>query len=364
MTLDEIIETIKLLTVKVETNKEKGTGVLIIQDNRAYVLTVYHCIYGKEEPYHVVNEDNVIFKFDSKISKEDIRPFKIEGYNENIVLLEVDITKLKVNDIKELCLLNRVYHEQEYHLRGYPKALPYANPFEAKCNDKDLDGITFSIRVDGLTEDTSGDDAIDFISGLSGSGVFFSENNQLYLVGLVNALATDGAIFNLVYCNKLIDLKEKIKLSERLVFEDYINDIEIIETENLRYKNQLIKAYNSASNNKIIRVEDIDKKYMIHFEDAEKSFHKIEVLRRFTRDIFIEDEYEKFQEDIHQCIRRTLLFDEHKNDFKKVIAVEEQSILTNSELYPLENKKCEQIEKVGVCHHLVEDEIISWVDDD
>ena len=199
---------------------------------------------------------------------------------------------------------------------------------------------------------------------MSGSGIFFTEYNKLYLVGLVNALANEGGAFNTIHCKKLIDLVDIIKLSVRLVFEDYAQRTERTDTENLRYKNQLIKAYNSDSNNEITMIENIDKKYIIHFEDAEKSFHKIEVLRRFTRDISIDDKYEKFQEDIYTGIKNTLLYDEHKNDFKKVIAVEDKSIDINTELYPLENKKCEMIEKKGICHHLVEDEIIDWVDDE
>lgn len=365
MTLEDIIENIKLLTVKVKTDKESGTGVLVIQNNKAYVLTVYHCIYGKKEPYHTVDVDNVIFKFNSKVTTKDIKPLNIEGYKENIVLLEVDITKLKIDGIKELLLLDRVFYDKQYHLRGYPKTLSYANPFKAKCNDKDLDKITFSIRVDGLTEDTSGDDAIDFIAGLSGSGVFFSENNQLYLVGLVNTLATDKGVFNLAYCTKLIDLKDtSIKLSKLLVFTDYARNMERTETNNLHYVNQLIEAYDSESNTSINKIEDVRKpKYKRHLENARKSFHKIEILRRFTRDISMEDEYENFQEDIYQGIINTVDND-YENMFKKVKATEDEATNMSTEFYPLEDRKCEKIEKKGVCHHLIEDKKISWLEDE
>jgi len=364
MTLENIIENIKLLTVKVNTDKESGTGVLFLQDTKAYVLTVYHCIYGKGAEAHNVENENISFKFDFKICEDIINPLYFRGCNENIVLLEVDINKLKIDFIPKLLLLDRAYYDENYHLRGYPKVLKHDHPFEAKCRDKDLDEVTFKIEVDGLTNDTSGDDANELIAGLSGSGVFFSEYNQLYLVGLVNALATENGTFNAIHCSKLIDLTDVVKLSKRLVFEDYAQTLEITDTKNLRYKNQLIKAYNSESKNEIISVEDIDKRYMIHFEDAEKSFHEIEILRRFSRDIFVEDEYEKFQKNIYTAIRSTLLFVEHKNDFQKVITVEDKSINVNTEFYPLENKKCEMTEKMGVCHHLVEDEIISWVDDE
>ena len=208
MNLENILETIRLLTVKVETNREKGTGVLIVQNGRAYVVTVYHCIYGKAKSPPNIQIDNITFKFDSKLTTEEIKPLSIESYREKIVLLEVEIARLRVEGVENFILLDRVYYDKSYHLRGYPKGLSHGHFFEAKCKDKSLDDIGFSIEVNSLTEDTSGDDIIESVAGLSGSGVFFSENGRLYLVGLVNSLATDGGLFNIVYAVKLIDLKE------------------------------------------------------------------------------------------------------------------------------------------------------------
>jgi len=226
MTLENIIESIKLLTVKVETDKEKGTGVLFFQDGKAYVLTVYHCIYGKKKEAHNVENENISLKFDPVICEDEINPLDFKGYNENIVLLEVDINNLKINFIPELLLLDRVFYDKSYHLRGYPKGLEHDHPFEAQCKDKALSEITFSIRVDGLTEDTSGNDIIDSVAGLSGSGIFFTENNQLYLVGLLNSLPSDGGLFNIGYGIKLVDLyNSDIKFSELYTIDEIVNKL-------------------------------------------------------------------------------------------------------------------------------------------
>ena len=96
MTLEDVIESIKLLTVKVKTDKESGTGVLFLQDDKAYVLTVYHCIYGKGTKPHNVENGNISLKFDSKICENEINPLEFKGYNENNVLLKVDIDSLKI----------------------------------------------------------------------------------------------------------------------------------------------------------------------------------------------------------------------------------------------------------------------------
>ena len=54
--------------------------------------------------------------------------------------------------------------------------------------------------------------------------------------------------------------------------------------------------------------------------------------------------------------------DDYENNFKKVKATEDKASDMPTEYYPL-NKKCEKIEKKGVCHHLVQDKIISWIDE-
>ena len=232
MTLENIIESIKLLTVKVKTDKESGTGVLFLQDGKAYVLTVYHCIYGKGTEPHNVENENISLTFDSKIFEAIINPLDFKGYNENIVLLEVDINNLQIDFIPSLLLLDRAFLDKAYHLRGYPKGLFHDHPFEAKCKDKSLDEMTFSIRVDGLTEDTSGNDIIESVAGLSGSGVFFSENNQLYLIGLLNSLPTDGGLFNIGYGTKLVDLySSNIKFSELYTIDEIVHKLKEIDKE-------------------------------------------------------------------------------------------------------------------------------------
>jgi len=365
MTLEKIIESIKFLTVKVKTDKESGTGVLIIQDDKAYVLTVYHCIYGKKETLYKVDKESITFKFDSKICEDEINSLDFKEYNKNIVLLEVDISKLKIDGITNLLLLDRAFYEKSYHLRGYPKVLSHEHRFEAKCNDKDLDEVTFKIEVKGLTNDTSGDDANELIAGLSGSGIFFSENNQLYLVGLVNALATESGTFNAVHCIKLVDLKDThIKLSERLVFKSCNPNINKLDSVNLRYINQLIKAYDSDTSESIEQIENINNsQYDRHFKTARKSFHMVEELRMFSRDNLAINAYEDFQDEVYEYIINTV-DKKYDNAFQRVITTEDKSSDMRTDFYPIDENKCKTIEKKGVCHQLVDDKKINWIEDE
>lgn len=224
---EQIKDLISQLTIRVKstgtngdgkTITEKGTGVLLLQDSKAYILTVYHCIYGKEEPFLNISKENITFSFIPNICTEKINPIDIIPLKENLVLLELDIKYLNETDIK--CLyLDRVYEEKQYYLRGFP--LSEVHNFEAKCNDRNFDDVTFKIDVDKLTNETSGENAAQFVAGLSGSGVFFSENNQLYLVGLVNELRDKYGRFDSVHCTKLVDLNlSNIKISNFYTIND------------------------------------------------------------------------------------------------------------------------------------------------
>lgn len=208
MTETEIKDLIKKVTVKIEVSIgdkiEKGTGVLLQQNEKTYVLTVHHCIYGKEKPFHNTQVDNITLTLEQNICSNNVKLIAINTFKENIVLLEIENLALK--DVKYLCL-DRVYDEKKYFIRGYPNALNgEPHNFTANCNDSDIETIGFCITLNSLTDDTSGESAKNYMSGLSGSGVFFSENNQLYLVGLVNSLGNENGVFNRINCLKLIDL--------------------------------------------------------------------------------------------------------------------------------------------------------------
>lgn len=368
---EQIKDIIKKLTVRVKattnidskTITEQGTGILLLQDNRAYVLTVHHCIYGKTEPFHEVLKDDIEFSFINEMCSETLIPIDIKSFKENLVLLEIDIKKLSDIDIN--CIyLDRVYDGKKYYLRGFPES--EVHNFEATCNDRNVDDVTFKIDVDRLDNDSSGEKAITYIGGLSGSGVFFSENNQLYLVGLVNQLRDKFGKFNAVHCTKLVDLKSyNIKLSELKVYNKKDINIPSIQKEkNLHYINQLIKSYNSDSSDLIEILEDIENsKYDRHLKTARKSFHMAETLRNFSRDNLPEDTYEDFQDDIYEGIINTVE-DDYENAFKKVKATENESTRIAIDSYPIKENKCKTIERKGVCHQLVNDDRISWIDNE
>lgn len=328
------------IKVSVDGKSENGTGVLIQQGTQSYVVTVHHCIYGKNEPYHNTQVDNIKLIFDNNTFTDDIKIKQIIPFEKNIVLLEIE--NLGLNDIELQCL-DRVYEDKTYYLRGFPSALNgKSHNFQAMCNDTDINTIGFSIILENLTDETSGIGANEYMGGLSGSGVFFSENNQLYLVGLVNALGNSTGVFNRVDCIKLIDLHySDIEISTLHTIDDVTERIRKIKEEISmeaydKYQEKNIELYTNLDrkHQNIYDKRDVEKKnynaikkYLIgrasvsELKLVDSSFEKklftfiddtLEVIEDYTNTSI--DEKREGRENLMEI--RTKVVDMIKNDFE------------------------------------------------
>jgi len=140
-----------------------------------------------------------------------------------------------------------------------------------------------------------------------------------------------------------------------------IPDIEV--DKELRYIKQLVKAYDSDSDAKINGVNEILKPYERHFTDSRKSFYKAEELRVLTRDNLLSEEiFMNLKDEIYDGVVNTVE-ETHDNGLKKAKAVEDKAVGIKIESNPL-RETCQTIDKKGICHHLVNDEKISWVEDE
>jgi len=200
---ENIIEKVKKLTVKVTLNignvQEIGTGVILEINEKIYILTVNHVIFGKKGTYQIkINNVTINCYNDYNPNIVDIIPL------DNIVLIEIETINFDLPTVK---YLNQPYLDESYHLRGFPKGIIDGSsfPFIANCTDIN-DILNLTLNINNINGDTSSDDAIEKIQGLSGSGVFFEKLGKIYLVGLVNSLIDSHAIFNAVKAVTLIDL--------------------------------------------------------------------------------------------------------------------------------------------------------------
>lgn len=261
MTNLNIIEKIKVLTVSININTEEfnsfGTGVTVQIDNTLYVMTVAHVIYGdsgEEKPSH---KEIDIYLYDNTIQK----PSKIENYG-NTLLLQIDSLSYQIPDIY---FLDKAYFEKQYFVRGFPKATKGKSQAfnNLECIDRETHKIP--LKVSNISGDTSPDDAIDKVEGLSGSGVFFEEYGKLYMVGLLNELIDDYGTFETVIATTLVDLHRK-------------NNFTFTKFQTVDKINETLKA-----KNKLIKEEEIKK-----FEEDEND--NFDNLNRKNSTVYFEDE--------------------------------------------------------------------------
>jgi len=141
-------------------------------------------------------------------------------------------------------------------------------------------------------------------------------------------------------------------------------EIPLLEADKkLRYVEQLVKAYNSDSTDRLEEVEHIEKsKYDRHFKDSRKSFYKAEELRALTRDNLTEQVFDNFKEDIYDGIINKSEED-FDNGYKKVKEVESEASKIIIDSNPL-TEACRPADKKGICHHLINDKKISWIEDE
>lgn len=199
-----VIDKVEMLTVKITLNiddsSEVGTGVILQSDNEFYVITVHHTIFGKNADYKTKIENLIVEDF----TGTNISILNIESLN-TLALLRIDNLNF---ELPKLVVLDKAYYDKKYYLRGFPEAISGGNnshPF----NDVTCDQITttsITLKINNMNDDSSADDTIDNINGLSGSGVFFEQYNKLYIVGCINELLNSSGVFNGAKANTLIDL--------------------------------------------------------------------------------------------------------------------------------------------------------------
>ncbi|PHR73011.1 MAG: hypothetical protein COA66_04225 [Arcobacter sp.] len=270
-----VIDKIKRLTVKLkltiviekETRIEIGTGIIVNDNQKFYILTVEHVLFGKKNNYKSTIEDIEIIDF----NEVPIIPIGIKRFDK-LVLIEISMISFSLPDV---VYLDKAHYDKKYHLNGYPKAISNGKSFpfnDVICNASE-DNIML-LTINNLTADSSGDHIKEKINGLSGSGVFFEEYNNLYLVGSINNLIDKDGIFNAVealtlvplYKNKFIFTKyktitditnemknqnQKISLEELEKFKDDDNE----NFENLNRKNKNLYHIEEVMKKNKIRIK-------------------------------------------------------------------------------------------------------------
>lgn len=132
----------------------------------------------------------------------------------------------------------------------------------------------------------------------------------------------------------------------------------------MEYVCQLMQTYSQHEKKEIRDIETLKKikKLHGHFKRQRESFHNARALKRFTRDEFVNDEvYDDLKNQIYHGVITTCeaMF---QDDLDRV-----NSTIERAQTLPIKTSELNDInilEKSGMCHDLVNDGEMRWVDND
>ncbi len=144
---------------------------------------------------------------------------------------------------------------------------------------------------------------------------------------------------------------------------------EEIRPEELTYVSELYRAYASTSHQNIGDVDDLKAVgYKDHFEHQRKNYYMAETIHHEIRDSIRPNEEDCFdilkdeiEEGIHETVGK-----KHSNPVEKIDAVMERAAIVpvSNNIDSITYNWIGPGEKKGVCHMLVNEERLKWVDED
>lgn len=137
----------------------------------------------------------------------------------------------------------------------------------------------------------------------------------------------------------------------------------------LKYLYALVDAYNDAEHSSITlpNISQFKKKYKDNFYEQRVNFYEADCLKNFSRDTLKSEnnEFQKLLDDTYDGVINTSRKN-YDNGYNRLLSVLEQAVnisLDASQIYHIpgiiNNKR-----KIGFCHMLVNDNRISWIEDE
>lgn len=143
-------------------------------------------------------------------------------------------------------------------------------------------------------------------------------------------------------------------------------ELEIHEREQ-KYTSSLFRVYEHESGITIANYEDLKTQQTLlkHFIQQRKSFYSAESLDKFSRDNFPDASpppFDELKEDVENILSTTLALHSTDTPYKKVLFASQEIKRHEFTNNPL-SLEMRPLDKDGLCHHLVNDERIKWIEE-
>jgi|GEM_PF-6098639 len=194
-----VTDLLKKLTIRINRS---GSGVIFLHpfdDDNIYIFTAKHCL--KNGPFELVEYELIEAKTFKPFIVTQEKIFIAHDIDFALLLVSKSDFQDLLDDVLPTPVTSGLDHLAKYHFRGYPAAFNNENAtrLEAVYVEEIKKGI-FKLRTSTSLSDSSGNLAIDTVSGFSGSGVFIEINTKVYICGLVTEIGNEAGSFNEINC--------------------------------------------------------------------------------------------------------------------------------------------------------------------
>ena len=343
--------------VRIKSNGNTGSGVLLPGKESFYVLTAAHCL-GKNMP----NVSDIVIEKQNDYTSEfrAITCVEIKEFNtdHDFALIEIDFDN-EERLLYQYKLGRGVLSENEIKFCGYQGInINQYRPFTGKVLSVSDDIGCFKITLVGETFDQGGEDGHYLAKGLSGSGVFIYRHNSPFLIGILNSVITDKAWNDDIDCSSIKHIEEYI--SEYVDLSDFENLKqwnENLEKERTDREIEAFKKENSDFFEKLYRKNNV-----LYPEIAKANSITVKQIRKFLamKDNIrtIENDYPILYSNFKNIVKRFV--DQVEDDYSRSVTESNEAIDLKMEL---QNQLKSQLEALPSFTNLdlSEFQVIEWL---
>ncbi len=224
-----------------------GGGIVFKNDENYYIITAAHCLKDVTNNLSIDFYNSLEKNFESEqLNDGDFEVFKPENSEIDSALIKVNKTNLiHWIAIPEIKLAANIFDKKkDFVFRGFPRAHKNLRPSNIEAVLNGEDNTFFMIKAVGDSFDDSINEPQDNVEGFSGSGVCFSANGGIYLVGVVSEFISIIKRFNVFNINWIKDLLPKVKVYQKEDIQFEYLDVALL----CDFKRQLSESENYIHN--------------------------------------------------------------------------------------------------------------------
>jgi hypothetical protein len=217
----------------------QGSGVIVFDNSQFFVVTADHCVFGDEGQYAGITPDRIWVdiqsSYDSAFRRVTVLSIHANHKEHDWVMLQTENPQIECDFPQILKAFNFV-SDEKVRFCGYQNfnADQY-RPWGAVV----LTVATTQFRISVINDkfQQGGESGSMLAKGLSGSGVFISKNDKLYLIGFLKSVVGDIALNSDIDCCLLSNLQGNLTdqffdMSDVNFIEQYVREIDNNQAEN------------------------------------------------------------------------------------------------------------------------------------